>query len=83
MKRVMIVVLGALAYIGARFIPYRAISTACSEDPLVWSEEIAAFANAHRSVQRLLFVGSSSIRRWVDLAEHMAPSCHKSRFWWL
>ena len=76
MKRgVMIVVLGVLAYVAAQIYSLSSnLDRVRSEDPLVWSEEIAAFANvAPGPPNALLFVGSSSIRRWVDLAEHMAP----------
>lgn len=76
MKRVlMIVVLGVFAYVASQIYSLSSnLDRVRSEDPLVWSEEIAAFANAARGPSNaLLFVGSSSIRRWVDLAEHMAP----------
>ena len=76
MKRVITIgVLGALAYIGVQIYSLsNNLDRVRSEDPLVWSEEIAAFANAAPGpANALLFVGSSSIRRWVDLAEHMAP----------
>lgn len=70
-----IVVLGALAYVGAQLSSLsNDLDRVRSEDPLVWSEDIAMFAsNAPSPSNALLFVGSSSIRRWVDLAEHMAP----------
>ena len=76
MKRVIIiVVLGVLAYVAAQLYSLSStLDRVRSEDPLVWSEEIAAFANAAPGPSNaLLFVGSSSIRRWVALAEHMAP----------
>lgn len=76
MRRVItIVVLGALAYVGAQLSSLsNDLDRVRSEDPLVWSEEIATFASeAPGPSNALLFVGSSSIRRWVDLAEHMAP----------
>ena len=76
MKRVItIIVLGALAYVGAQIYSLSSnLDRVRSEDPLVWSEEIDAFASAAPGPSNaLLFVGSSSIRRWVDLAEHMAP----------
>ena len=76
MKRaVMIVGLGVLAYVGAQIYSLSSnLDRVRSEDPLVWSDEIAAFATAAPGpANALLFVGSSSIRRWVDLAEHMAP----------
>ena len=77
MKRViMIVVLGVFAYVASQIYSLSSnLDRVRSEDPLVWSEEIAAFANAGPGPSNaLLFVGSSSIRRWVDLAEHM-PLC--------
>ena len=48
MKRViMIVVLGALAYVAAQIYYLSSnLDRVRSEDPLVWSEEIAAFATA-------------------------------------
>ena len=76
MKRVLMIVgLGVLAYVAAQIYSLSSnLDRVRSEDPLVWSEEIAAFANAAPGPSNaLLFVGSSSIRRWVDLAEHMAP----------
>ena len=76
MKRVvMIAGLGVLAYVAAQIYSLSSnLDRVRSEDPLVWSEEIAAFATAAPGPSNaLLFVGSSSIRRWVDLAEHMAP----------
>lgn len=76
MKRVvMIAGLGVLAYVAAQIYSLSSnLDRVRSEDPLVWSEEIEAFANAAPGPSNaLLFVGSSSIRRWVDLAEHMAP----------
>lgn len=76
MKRVIVIgVIAALAYLATQI---HGLSTSLervrSEDPTVWNEEIAAFAAASPGPSNaLLFVGSSSIRRWVDLAEHMAP----------
>ena len=76
MKRVLMIVgIGVLAYVAAQIYSLSSnLDRVRSEDPLVWSEEIAAFASAAPGPSNaLLFVGSSSIRRWVDLAEHMAP----------
>ena len=50
------------------------LEKAQSEDPLVWASDIKNFAK--RGVgepESLLFVGSSSIRFWGELAEDMAP----------
>ena len=50
------------------------LEKAQSEDPLVWTSDIETFAE--RGVgepESLLFVGSSSIRFWGELAEVMTP----------
>ena len=50
------------------------LEKAQSEDPLVWASAIETFAE--RGVgepESLLFVGSSSIRFWGELAEDMTP----------
>ena len=50
------------------------LEKAQSEDPLVWASDIETFAE--RGVgepESLLFVGSSSIRFWGELAEDMTP----------
>ena len=50
------------------------LEKARSEDPLVWASDIETFAE--RGVgepESLLFVGSSSIRFWGELAQDMAP----------
>ena len=76
MKRVLVILaLGVFAYVASQIYALSSnLDRVRSEDPLVWSEEIAAFASAAPGpANALLFVGSSSIRRWVDLAEHMAP----------
>lgn len=48
-----------------------------SEDPAVYEEDIAAFeaqdALSPPPANPIVFVGSSSIRRWQSLAEDMAP----------
>jgi lysophospholipase L1-like esterase len=48
-----------------------------SDDPLVWEAQIAEFEEQARrrptDPDAILFVGSSSIRFWDDLAEDMAP----------
>ena len=52
----------------------QSLEKARSEDPLVWASDIETFAE--RGVgepESLLFVGSSSIRFWGELAEDMAP----------
>lgn len=76
MKRVIVIgVIAALAYLATQIYGLStSLERVRSEDPTVWNEEIAAFAAASPGPSNaLLFVGSSSIRRWVDLAEHMAP----------
>ncbi len=76
MKRVITIgVLGVLAYVAAQIYSLSSnLDRVRSEDPLVWNEEIEAFASAAPGPSNaLLFVGSSSIRRWVDLAKHMTP----------
>lgn len=76
MKRgILIVLIGVLTYAGSQIYALSSnLERVRSEDPTVWSEEIAAFASeAPGPRNALLFVGSSSIRRWFDLAEHMAP----------
>lgn len=53
------------------------ISRSISEDPLVWEGAVRAFEERDRAEPPpeapIVFVGSSSIRLWDDLAEHMAP----------
>ena len=52
----------------------QSLEKARSEDPLVWASDIETFTE--RGVgepESLLFVGSSSIRFWGDLAEDMTP----------
>jgi hypothetical protein len=76
MKRgISILVVLVLAYFGAQIYALSAsLERVRSDDPTVWSEDIAAFASkAPGPSGALLFVGSSSIRRWTDLSEHMAP----------
>lgn len=76
MKRgISILVVLVLAYLGVQIYALSAsLERVRSDDPTVWSEDIAAFASkAPGPSGALLFVGSSSIRRWADLAEHMAP----------
>ena len=44
------------------------------EDPTRWTEQIAATIAARGPVEHpVVFLGSSSIRRWSTLAEDMAP----------
>ena len=56
---------------------YREIGRTFSDDPTVWEPEIAAFERSDRESpppgNAILFVGSSSIRFWDQLAEDMAP----------
>ena len=76
MKRgILIVLVGMLAYGGSQIYALSSnLERVRSEDPTVWSDEIAAFASeAPGPRNALLFVGSSSIRRWFNLADHMAP----------
>jgi hypothetical protein len=76
MKRGISILLAlVLAYLGAQLFALSAsLERVRSDDPTVWGEDIAAFASkAPGPSGAFLFVGSSSIRRWVDLAEHMAP----------
>ena len=76
MKRgISVLLVLVLAYLGAQIYALSAsLERVRSDDPTVWGEDIAAFASkAPGPSGALLFVGSSSIRRWVDLAEHMAP----------
>ncbi len=50
------------------------LEKAQSEDPLVWASDIKTFAERGRGEpESLLFVGSSSIRFWGELAEDMTP----------
>ncbi|MBJ18482.1 MAG: hypothetical protein GY910_13790 [bacterium] len=55
----------------------REVGRTFSDDPLVWEPEIAAFERVDRESppprDAILFVGSSSIRFWDDLAKDMAP----------
>ncbi len=53
------------------------IQKAQSEDPLVWTETISALESKTRGLygpgQGVVFIGSSSIRRWRSLVDDMAP----------
>ena len=50
------------------------LEKAQSEDPLVWASDIETFAERGLGEpESLLFVGSSSIRFWGELAEDMTP----------
>ena len=67
-----ILLLAVVAYLF--FDVSQSLEKARSEDPLVWASDIETFAE--RGVgepESLLFVGSSSIRFWGELAEDMAP----------
>jgi lysophospholipase L1-like esterase len=56
---------------------HREVWRTFSDDPTVWEPEIAAFERADREAppprDAVLFVGSSSIRFWNELAADMAP----------
>ena len=56
---------------------YQEIQNAQSEDPLVWEDAILALEaksdGLQNAGQRVVFVGSSSIRLWDGLAEDMYP----------
>ncbi len=71
----LVIVFVALAAGAWRF--HQEIGRTFSADPTVWEPEIAAFerADAESGFPRdaILFVGSSSIRFWDDLADDMAP----------
>lgn len=67
-----ILLLAVVAYLF--FNVSQSLEKARSEDPLVWASDIETFAE--RGVgepESLLFVGSSSIRFWGELAEDMTP----------
>ena len=69
---IVILLLIVVAYL--LFDVSQSLEKARSEDPLVWDSDIKTFAE--RGVgepESLLFVGSSSIRFWGELAEDMAP----------
>ena len=67
-----LLLLGVLAY--SWVYVSKQIEQVRNEDPLVWASDIAAFAERGQGeVGALLFVGSSSIRFWDDLADDMAP----------
>lgn len=61
---------------GGRFL-YLEIGRTFSDDPTVWEPEVSAFEKMDMTFPPpaggVLFVGSSSIRFWEDLAEDMAP----------
>lgn len=68
-----VVVLVVVAYLF--FDVSQRLEKARSEDPLVWASEIETFAERGAGEPgSLLFVGSSSIRFWDELAEDMAPA---------
>lgn len=53
---------------------YGELRKAASEDPAVWAEDIDALTERTRGRRgAVVFVGSSSIRLWPDLAGDMAP----------
>jgi hypothetical protein len=53
------------------------IDKVASDDPTVWEDDIRDFEAKDRKtppeLNRILFVGSSSIRKWKTLQEDMAP----------
>ena len=54
--------------------PYQAPAIPAGEDPLRWSNEVEALVQRPpREARPMVFLGSSSIRRWSTLAEDMAP----------
>lgn len=65
-----------LLVVGGR-VAYQEIGRTFSGDPSVWEPEIAAFEREDRESppprDAILFVGSSSIRFWDELAGDMAP----------
>ena len=71
--------LGALllSLVAGGWIFHREIWRTFSDDPTVWEPEIAAFERRDREAPpprgAVLFVGSSSIRFWDELAADMAP----------
>lgn len=62
--------------VGARLF-YQEIVRTFSDDPSVWEPEVSAFERRDHEAppprNAVLFVGSSSIRFWDELAEDMAP----------
>lgn len=69
--------LGTLLLIAGGWVFYQEIGRTFSDDPTVWEPEVAAFERADLESppprDAILFVGSSSIRFWDQLAEDMAP----------
>lgn len=67
-----VLLLAVVAYLF--FDVSQSLEKARSEDPLVWASDIEIFAEQGvGQPESLLFVGSSSIRFWGELAEDMAP----------
>jgi lysophospholipase L1-like esterase len=74
--KILLVLLAIIVLLGAwpAFKASKESQKGASEDPLVWEEDIAALEkSANGPVGSILFLGSSSIRRWETLAEDMAP----------
>jgi lysophospholipase L1-like esterase len=73
------VVLGVLLVLAAfpAYWLYEEVRKATSEDPLVWEDDVAALEEKTHaepaSRGAVVFIGSSSIRLWPDLAGDMAP----------
>ena len=66
--------LTALALLSLGETPRRLLATPAGEDPLRWTEDVTRLAAQASTVERpVVFLGSSSIRRWDSLPEDMAP----------
>jgi lysophospholipase L1-like esterase len=78
-RTIILVILGILfaSLIAGGRVFYLEIGRTFSDDPTVWEPEIAAFEQIDLQspppLGAILFVGSSSIRYWTELAEDMAP----------
>jgi lysophospholipase L1-like esterase len=78
-RTIVLVILGILfaSLIAGGWVFYLEIGRTFSDDPTVWEPEIAAFEQVDLQSPpppgAILFVGSSSIRYWAELAEDMAP----------
>ena len=70
------VLLAALALFGC-LRPERPLEVPPNEDPARWTQDVEEFARQEREAPTplggVVFVGSSSIRRWSTLADDMAP----------
>ena len=66
--------LTALVLLGLGETPPHPRETPAGEDPLRWTEDVTRLAARASTVERpVVFLGSSSIRRWDSLPEDMAP----------